>query len=71
MRMLFANRMRNACCLSAIVLACGAAVAHADPVGCEQNNVALARVVASEVRVNFIAAASGRRPVRPPSAAAG
>jgi hypothetical protein len=63
--MLFANRMRNACCLSAIVLACGVAAAHADPVGCEQNNVALARVVASEVRVNFIAGRSERTPACP------
>jgi hypothetical protein len=65
MRMLFANRMRNACCLSAIVLACAVAAAHADPVGCEQNNVALARVVASEARVNFIAGRSERTPACP------
>jgi hypothetical protein len=64
MRM-FANRMRNACCLSAIVLACSLAAAHADPVGCEQNDVALARVVASEARVNFIAGRSERTPACP------
>src|SRR5215510_15680892 len=65
MRMLLANRMRNACCLSAIVLACGVAAAHADPAACEQNNVALARVVASEARVNFIAGRSERTPACP------
>jgi hypothetical protein len=64
-RMLFANRMRNACCLSAIVLACGMAAPHADPVGCEQNNVTVARVVASEARVNFIAGRSERTPACP------
>jgi hypothetical protein len=65
MRMPLASRIRNACCRSAILLACAAAAAHADPVGCEQSNVALARVVASEVRVNFIAGRSERTPACP------
>jgi len=63
--MLFASRMRNACCRSAIILACGVAAAHADPVSCEQNNVALARVVTSEARVHFIAGRSERTPSCP------
>jgi len=63
--MLLAYRIRNACRRSAIVLACGAAAAHADPVGCEQNNVAPARVVASGPRVNFIAGRSERTPACP------
>jgi len=63
--MLVASGIRNACCRSAIVLACGVAAAHADPVGCEQNNVALARVVASEARVYFIAGRSERTPACP------
>ena len=60
-----ANRMRLTSCLPAIALACGVAAAHADPVGCEQNKVALARVVATEARVNFIAGGSERKPACP------
>jgi hypothetical protein len=63
--MLSMNRMCLTSPLSAIVLACGMATAHADPVGCEQNNVALASIVASEARVNFIAGRSERTPACP------
>jgi hypothetical protein len=48
-----ANRMRLA--LPAVVLASGAVTAHAGPAGCEQGKVVLARVVATEARVHFIA----------------
>jgi hypothetical protein len=44
--------------LSAMLFACCAVAAHAGPVDCEQNNVVLARIVAKEARVNFIAGLS-------------
>jgi hypothetical protein len=44
----------------AIVLACLAITAHAGPADCELNKVALARVVAKDARLHFIAGASKR-----------
>jgi hypothetical protein len=46
--------------LPAMVFTCCAVAAHASPVGCELNKVALARVVAKEAHVNFIAGPSKR-----------
>jgi hypothetical protein len=60
-----AERIKRGLALSAIVLACGVVAAHADPAGCEQDNVVLARVVSTEARVNFIAGRSERMPACP------
>jgi hypothetical protein len=46
--------------LPAMFFTCCAVAAHAGPVGCELNKVALAHVVAKEARVNFIAGPSKR-----------
>ena len=46
--------------LSAMLFTCWAVAAHAGPVDCEQNKVALARVVGKEAHVNFIAGPSKR-----------
>jgi hypothetical protein len=51
--------------LPAIFLICLAVAAHADPVGCELNKVALARVVTKDARLNFIAGRSERTPACP------
>ena len=51
--------------LPAIFLTCLAVVTHAGPVDCEQNKVALARVVAKEARLNFIAGPDKRTPACP------
>jgi hypothetical protein len=51
--------------LPAILLTCLAVAAHADPVDCELNTFALARVVTKEARVNFIAGRSERTPACP------
>src|SRR5262245_65953836 len=48
--------------LPAIFLICLAVAAHADPVDCELNKVALARVVTKNARLNFIAGRCERRP---------
>jgi hypothetical protein len=51
--------------LPAIFLACLAIPAHADPVGCELNKVALARVVTKDARLKFVAGRSERTPACP------
>jgi hypothetical protein len=53
--------------LSAMLFTCWAVAAHAGPVDCEQNKVALARVVGKEAHVNFIAG-QGKRMSACPSA---
>jgi hypothetical protein len=50
---------------AAAILASLVVAAHADPVGCEQNKVALARVVAKDARLHFIAGKSERTPACP------
>jgi hypothetical protein len=49
----------------AIFLTCLAVVAHAGPVDCELNKVALARVVTKEARLDFIAGPDKRTPACP------
>jgi hypothetical protein len=51
--------------LPAIFLTCLAIAAHADPVDCELNKVALARVVTKDARLNFVAGRSERTPACP------
>src|SRR5262249_36395772 len=46
--------------LSAMFITCLAVAAHAGPTDCELNKVALARVVAKDARLHFIAGASKR-----------
>jgi hypothetical protein len=48
-----------------ILLACPTLAAHAGPVDCEQNKVALARVVSKDSRLHFIAGKSERMPACP------
>jgi len=50
---------------AAVILASLVLAAHADPVGCEQNKVALARVVSKDARLHFIAGKSERMPACP------
>ena len=50
---------------AASILASLVVAAHADPVGCEQNKVALALVVAKDARFHFIAGKSERTPACP------
>jgi hypothetical protein len=50
---------------AAAILASLVLAAHADPVGCEQNKVALARVVSKDARLHFIAGKSERMPACP------
>jgi hypothetical protein len=51
--------------LPAIFLTCLAIAAHADPVDCELNKVALARVVTKDARLKFVAGRSERTPACP------
>ena len=50
---------------AAAILASLVLAAHADPVGCEQNKVVLARVVSKDARLHFIAGKSERMPACP------
>jgi len=50
---------------AAVILASLVLAAHADPVGCEQSKVALARVVSKDARLHFIAGKSERMPACP------
>jgi len=50
---------------AAAILASLVLPAHADPVGCEQNKVSLARVVSKDARLHFIASKSERMPACP------
>jgi hypothetical protein len=50
---------------AAAILASLVVAAHADPVRCEQNKVALARAVAKDARLHFIAGKSERTPACP------
>ena len=63
--MLSSKQVLPAPFLPAIFLTCFAVAAHAGPVDCEQNKVALARVVTKEARLNFIAGPSERTPACP------
>ena len=51
--------------LPAIFLTCLASAAHSDPVDCELNKVALARVVTKDARLKFVAGRSERTPACP------
>jgi hypothetical protein len=67
MPMLFLTHALPARFLPAILFTCFALAAHAGPVDCEQNQnkVALARVVTTEARLNFIAGRGERMPACP------
>jgi hypothetical protein len=65
MPMLSLQRVLPALVLPAMVLACLAVAAHAGPAGCELNKVALARIVAKDARLNFVAGRSERTPACP------
>jgi hypothetical protein len=65
MHMLSLTYARRAFPLPTIFFICYAVAAHADPVDCELNKVALARVVQKDARLNFIAGHSERTPACP------